>query len=167
MIKFKSIADGRIEKHNWFLLYPMVRERVNKILSVDRINLSKYSFINLANRKVQLHLSGADYYVLDFWFLACIPCVEQHIEIKKKLVQLRERKVEIIGVSTDNDTKKWRAYLAKHGYTWQNYLQDQPVTITEDLSISSFPTYIILDKAGDIIDTYNSFPDVLKKFGLF
>ncbi|HVF96859.1 MAG TPA: TlpA disulfide reductase family protein [Flavisolibacter sp.] len=165
LIKLKSIADGQGDKFNWFLLYPTVIGRINKILTVDRINVSNYSFLNLTNQKVQLPLKSADYFVLDFWFLACLPCVEQHAEIKKKLGQLRAKKVEVIGISTDSDPKKWRAYLAKHGYTWQNYLQDRTQTITKDLSISSFPSYVILNKAGEIVDTYNSFADVLKKFG--
>jgi peroxiredoxin len=166
LLKFKSVADKQGDKFKWFLLYPMVMERINKILTVDRIQVSAYSFVNLANKKVQLPLSGADYYVLDFWFLACLPCVEQHAEIKKKLPQLQAKNVALIGISTDSDTKKWRDYLAKHSYTWQNYLQDRKRTITSDLSISSFPTYIILNNAGDIVDSYNSFSDVLKKFAL-
>jgi len=166
LLKFKSIADKQGDKFKWFLLYPMVMERINKILTVDQIQISSYSFVNLANQKVQLPLRGADYYVLDFWFIGCLPCVEQHIEIKKKLPQLRAKNVALIGISTDSDTKKWRDYLAKHGYTWQNYLQDRTQTITKDLSISSFPTYIIVNNAGDIVDSYNSFSDVLKKFAV-
>jgi hypothetical protein len=166
LIKFKSIADRQGDKFNWFLLYPMVIERIDKILTVERINVGNYFFVNLKNEKVKLPIKDADYYVLDFWFLACLPCVEQHVEIKKKLGQLQGKKVELIGISTDSDTSKWQNYLTKHGYTWQNYLQDRSPTITRDLSISSFPTYIILNNAGDIVDTFNSFADVLKKFGV-
>jgi hypothetical protein len=164
LLNFKSLADRQGEKFSWFLLYPMVMGRVNKILSLDRVNLSNYSFIDKANKRVKLSLGGSDYYVFDFWFLACLPCVEQHVEIRQKISQLKARKVSLIGIATDSDVRKWKNYLDKHGYDWQNFLQDQNASITKDLSISSFPTYIILNNAGDIINTYNSFSDVLKRF---
>lgn len=98
--------------------------------------------------------------------MGCAPCRKDHIEIKRKLNTLRKNKIELISISTDENLKPWSDYLKKNNYNWQNYLQDKKMTITKELNIFSFPTYIILNKNGDIIDTYNSFSDILKRFKL-
>lgn len=164
LIKFKLHADKQGDKFNWFFFYPMVVERLNKILDIDKINLNGFTFINKENKKVKLLLRGSDYYVLDFWFLACPPCIHDHKDIKLNYEKLKQKKVELVSISIDDNVFQWKNYLSAHNYNWQNYLQTKNGTITNQLSIHSFPTYIIVNNKGDIIDTYNSFADVEKRF---
>ena len=164
LIKFKSYADKQGDKFSWFLLYPMVVGRLNKILNIHKISLDDFTFINKENKKVKLHLEGSNYYVLDFWFLACPPCIHDHKDIKLNYEKLIRKKVEVISISTDDNILQWKNYLSNHNYNWRNYMQTQDSTITNQLSIRSFPTYIIVNNKGDIIDTYNSFADVEKRF---
>lgn len=166
LVKFKSLTDKQGDRFKWFLLYPIVVERLNKILSVDKIDVSGYSFLNKSKQPTTLQLKHSEYYVLDFWFLACKPCVEQHMKIKKNLPGLNSKSVEVIGISTDSDLKKWKAYLAKHGYEWPNYMENKKQSISKDLSIVAFPTYLILNRKGEIVNSYNSISEVLKRFGV-
>ncbi len=164
LIKLKSLADMQGDKFSWFLLYPMVAERLNKILNIDKINLNNFTFINKENKKVKLLLQGYSYYVLDFWFLACPPCIHDHKDIKLDYQKLKQRNIEIVSISTDDNVSQWKNYLSNHNYNWRNYLQTKDSTITNQLSVHNFPTYIIVNNEGDIIDTYNSFADVEKRF---
>ena len=164
LIKFKTLADEPNDKFSWFFLYPMVIERMNKILAIDKININDFTFVNQKNKKVKLLLQGSDYYVLDFWFLACPPCIRDHREIKSNYEKFKQRSVEIISISTDENVLQWKSYLSNHNYYWENYLQTNGNTITNQLSVHSFPTYMIVNNQGDIIDTYNSFADVKKRF---
>jgi len=81
LIKFKLYADKQGGEFRWFYLYPMVVEKMDKMLNIGKINLSDFTFINRENKKVKLLLQGANYYVLDFWFLACSPCIRDHKDI--------------------------------------------------------------------------------------
>lgn len=164
LIKFKAFTEKQKDKFSWFFLYPMVIERMNKMLNIDKINLNNYTFINQSNKKVKLLLQGSDYYVLDFWFLACPPCVHDHKEINAGYEKLKQKGVEVISISTDEDIFQWKKYLSGHNYHWRNYLQTMNSTITNQLSIHSFPAYIIVNNQGDIVDTYSSFADVKKRF---
>jgi len=165
LLKLKTFTDKQAGKFAWFALYPVV-ERLNSILTIDKINISHFLFLTKENKKVNLSLQGADYYVLDFWFLDCPPCVQQHKDIALNLEKLKQKRVELIGISTDEDMARWKAYLTKHHYSWKNYLQDRAKTIPNELDISGFPVYIVINNKGDIIDTYNSFSDILLKFGV-
>lgn len=164
LIKLKAIAEKQKDKFSWFFLYPMVIERMYKILDVNKLDFSDFTFLNLKNKKTKLLLQGSDYYVLDFWFLACPPCVHDHKEINTSYKKFKQRSIEIISISTDENVSEWKSYLFKHNYSWENYLQTSNNTITNQLSIHSFPAYIIVNKQGDIIDTYSSFTDVEKRF---
>ncbi len=164
LIKLKALAENQKDKFSWFFLYPMVIERMNKILDIDKLNLNDFSFINLKNKKVKLLLQGSDYYVLDFWFLACPPCIHDHKEINSSYEKFKQRSIEIISISTDENVSQWKSYLSNHNYNWRNYLQTNKNTITNQLSIHSFPVYIIVNKQGNIIGTYSSFADVEKRF---
>ena len=164
LIKFKLYADKQEGKFTWFFLYPMVIGRLNKILNIAKINFNDFTFINKENKKVKLPLKSSDYYVLDFWFLACPPCIKDHKDIKLNYEKLKQRKVEIVSISIDDNLLQWKNYLSDHKYNWLNYLQTSGNTITNQLSIHSFPTYIIVNNKGDIVDSYNSFADVKKRF---
>jgi thiol-disulfide isomerase/thioredoxin len=164
--KLKTLTNKQGDKFKWHFLYERVNKRLDNILSMSKLNLSEFTFVNKLDKKTKLVLKGADYYILDFWFLACAPCIRDHQDIKRNALALKRNKVEIIGISIDDSPKKWKDYLALHNYNWQNYLQGNQNTITDELSIASFPTYIVLDKTGRITASYNSFADIMKRFGI-
>ena len=159
--KLKLLTDKQGDRFNWFLLYPSVVERLNNILTVSSINVNDYSFVDRQNKNVKLPALTKKYYILDFWFLGCAPCLRDHKEIIRVLKKLENKNTELISISNDSDIKKWKLYLNKNKYNWQNYLESKPKTITENLSISSFPTYLIIDKTGNILSTQSSFSDVV------
>ncbi|MBY0479116.1 MAG: TlpA family protein disulfide reductase [Chitinophagaceae bacterium] len=168
LINFKSLIDRQGNKFNWFLLYPFVVDRINNILSIDNVKITDFTFINSQNQKSKLNLTGADYYIIDFWFLACAPCIRDHKDVKPTLKKLKNKNIQIIGISVDQTDKynDWRTYLIKNNYSWQNYMQDSKSSLTEHLAIGTYPTYVILNKEGEIIGSYNLFSDISKKFGL-
>lgn len=165
LLNLKRLSDEQGEKFKWFSFYQNVNERLSKILSVSKIDLNKFSFINRANKKITLTLKRAEYYVLDLWFLACPPCVQDHKIIKDMIAELKQKNVEVISISNDANIRGWKTYLTQNHYTWENYLENRNA-FSKYLSITSYPTYIIVDKEGDILESFNSFSDVLKKFGI-
>jgi len=160
----KNIIDSLPDKFEWFLLYPNVVSRIDKILSGVTVNTQKYVYTNVTGKQEKLLLQGADYYIMDFWFLNCKPCLEDHLEIKEKYTLLKSKRIELISISTDQDYPKWIKYLKDHQYNWPNYLQNTDLNIVKDLGISTFPTYIVLDKEGKVVTTVNSFSNIEAKF---
>lgn len=168
LINFKSLFERQGDRFSWFLLYPMVVERTNSILSTNTIKITDFSFFDIKNQKAKIDLSGADYYLLDFWFLACVPCIQDHKEMKIALQKFQQKNIQIIGISIDHQDKyrDWKNYLIKNNYSWPNYLQDAKNSVTNQLSIATYPTYVILNKEGQIMGSYNSFAEVNMRLGL-
>lgn len=161
LLKLKPYLEKQGNQFSWFLFYRSL-ERIDKILAIQELRLEQYSCIDPKGKKGSLALTSADYTVLDMWFLACPPCVQQHQEIKEKLPLLKQHNIEMIGISTDLNQKKWRTYLRQHEYDWLNYREDGTQKLTKDLGIFGYPTYVILDKTGKIVGYYNDFQSVLK-----
>lgn len=161
LLKLRPYLEKQGDQFSWFLLYGAM-ERIDKILATQQLHLGKYQLVDSKGKKGPLTPTSADYTILDMWFLACAPCIQQHKEIKEKLPLLKQHNIAIIGISTDQNQEKWQTYLHKHEYIWLNYRQDGTQKLTEDLSVSVFPTYIILDKTGKIVGYYNDFQSVLK-----
>lgn len=163
LLRLKTLTDRQGDKFSWFIFYQTVNQRLNKILTITSLDLNAYTFISSSNKKVKLPtLSDNKYYLLDFWFLACKPCISDHKEIFKKQQLLAEKKIELISISIDDSVKELNHYLNKNNYKWTNYLETDHKRITKDLGTSTFPTYLILNRTGKIICSQNSFNDVLK-----
>ena len=162
--ELKQILLRQGTKFSWFRLYDDVNGRIDNILSTKSLIISDFKFIDKQKKVTSLSLNKANFYVLDFWFLGCLPCKKEHKIIQKKYNELLKIKVETIGISTDSYSKKWKDYLATNHYKWPNYLQASDKKITETLSINAFPFYIVINTEGEIVGRYNSFSDILKRF---
>jgi thiol-disulfide isomerase/thioredoxin len=159
----KQSLSKQGNKFSWFRLYNDVIGRIDNILNTKYLNLSDFKFIDKQKKIKSLSFKKADYYVLDFWFLGCLPCRKEHKIIAKNYDKLLKNKVEIIGISIDEYSKEWKDYLLKNHYYWTNYLQEPKNKIAETLSIKGFPFYLIINEKGEILGRYNSIIEVLKK----
>ena len=57
LINFKSLFEQQGNKFSWFLLYPLVVDRVNNILSTDKLKITDFTFLNSQNQKSKLNSS--------------------------------------------------------------------------------------------------------------
>lgn len=162
LLLLKYIVDSLPEKYSWFMMYPSGVERMEKILAGVKVQPGNYFFTDRKGDRTKISLQGNAHYVLDFWFLACKPCREDHLQIKDEYELLKKNNVEMISVSTDNDYREWVAYLKQHGFDWPNFLQDSETNISKDLSILTYPAYVILDDKGKVVGMYDSYEKVRK-----
>ena len=88
--------------------------------------------------------------LLDFWGTWCPPCVASVPalrDLNKKYS--KGDSFVMIGVSSDGDEDKWRAFTAKEKMVWPQYL-DRDRRIQRAFNVRGFPTYILLDPDGVI-----------------
>lgn len=132
---------------------------------LNNLTLSLYEFTNRKNVIEQIPLKENKLYLVDFWFVKCVPCARDHKLISKRLNDLKKHNIEVIGIATDNNFTAWDNYLSKHSYNWMNYRQNGNNTPTETLGIWEFPTYFMMDKNGNIVSKrYHAIEDVFKDY---
>ncbi len=162
----KELMDTYGEELSWFWPYEGVMEKLNKSLVENFINLKDFDFRGTDNKITKANFKEADNIVLDFWFLQCAGCIADHKIIYKNLNLLKEKKIELIGISTDDDDEPWQQYLLNNNYTWQNLQIEKTHELYSKLYLHSFPYYVILNKSGEIKAIYPSFVDVLAYFDI-
>lgn len=143
------------------------KSEVAKETTDKYINFNKYTFNTTGITREKISLSEGKKYILDFWYLECVPCVKQHKEIKEYQNELLKNNIEIIGISIDQSQHNWREYLAKHQYNWRNYNQfKEENDLKYDLDIKLFPIYYYVNNEGVILEKFNSFQKVITYFNL-
>ena len=162
LLKVKQVLARQKSDFSWFLFYDTGVRRINKLLKIKNLKLADFKFTDRKGRKAEIKLKNYNYYLLDFWFVGCVPCMQQHRIIKSQLKNLESQKVKVIGIGTDKDFDQWNHYLSKNGYLWNNYLQAGKATLTDYLGIKAFPAYVLLNSEGEILSTFGSLNDALE-----
>ncbi len=99
--------------------------------------------------------------VLNFWFIACKPCVKEIPELNEVYEQYKNNK-DIIFVSVTFDPKeKVIPFIEKHDFKYPTVAGDRNVV---DKFANGFPTNIIIDKEGKYLDyIVGGFPNIGKR----
>jgi peroxiredoxin len=85
--------------------------------------------------------------VLNFWFIACKPCVMEMPELNELVEEFKEKDVVFIGLAI-NDKKQIKDFLKSNDFDYHIVPNSQ--AIINSYAITGFPTNMVIDKAGYI-----------------
>ena len=93
--------------------------------------------------------------ILDFWASWCGPCRMNNPELKKLYEQYRDKGLEIVGISLDENGDSWRAAIEKDGLTWTNVssLKGWKCDVVKQYSVDGIPAMFVLDSDNRIVAT--------------
>ena len=145
--------------------FSFLNDRLNGILKNNAVNLSSFELIDPANKTMHPAAMNSDFVILDFWFVGCLPCIEDHKKISKShLPFLKQKHTAFVSISNDESYQVWKSYLEKHKYPWPQYKKPAAAeNIISRLGITTYPTYILLTKKGDILFSTYSLDEILKQ----
>ena len=141
---------------------------IEKILLEMKVDFSKFEVYDFNDKATKINLQKGKRYLIDFWFVGCPPCVEDHKLISGNLELLKSRNIEVVGISIDKDREKWQKYLVTNEYNWTNYreVDDPEKAASKDLLIGVFPTYLMIDEKGEIVNRDFSVKEVLSYWSI-
>ena len=131
-------------------------EEVKGSVSSTQKGMPAISFkgVDVVSRK---ELSLADfkgkYLFIDFWGTWCSPCVAQLPDLKRIYSTIDKSKIAFLGIAGKDDIDKLRKLIGEKNILWSNILSDETNKIVEKYTIVSYPTGILLDPDGKIIET--------------
>lgn len=103
------------------------------------------------------------YVYLDFWDFGCGPCISEF----KMIPKLREHfaghmdKVEIVTVCASEPSKsKLEKFVEKHDMNERNLILDKRQS-DKIYDVDSYPTYMLIDPEGRIVEFYTDRPSVI------
>ena len=94
--------------------------------------------------------------VVEFWASWCAPCRTQNLQLQKLFDSLPDNKLQVVGVSLDADSLRWRKAIRNDKLTWnhQYRLSDswQSPLVTE-FKIRKLPSNFLVNQKGEIVST--------------
>ena len=109
--------------------------------------------------------------IIDFWFQGCSFCVYEMNQFDS-LLKGRESEIAVYSISID-DAKYWKTpnspFMKRTVSNWNFYaldtklIRDKTKYLLESFNISSFPSYLVLDNQGNIIEVPSSAVDYIKE----
>ena len=93
------------------------------------------------------------YLFIDFWGSWCSPCVAQLKALSTIYANVDRAKVAFLGIAGRDDIDKLRKMILEKNILWPNILSDRSNLIVEKYHIMQYPTGILIDPSGKVIET--------------
>jgi cytochrome c biogenesis protein CcmG/thiol:disulfide interchange protein DsbE len=125
--------------------------QVNRVEAQSKLKAPNFTLKTAEGKVYELSKLKGKVVIVNFWATWCGPCrveIPDFIEVYKKH---KDKGVEIIGISVDEDG--WdvvRPFIKKNGINYPIVMQDERVS-RDYGGISAIPTTFIVDKEGYVV----------------
>lgn len=108
---------------------------------------------NLKGEEITLSSFKGKYALLDFWGTWCGWCIKGMPDMKKYYSKYKN-KLEIVGICCRDTEEKWRKGVKDTELPWTNLYNGNSDKIVIDYAVSGYPTKILLDPQGRIVEIF-------------
>lgn len=112
-----------------------------------------FTLLDIDNKPVKLSDYRGKYVIIDFWASWCPPCRQENPNMVKMYAKFKDKGLNILGISLDDDRKPWLQAIADDKLTWRHASEykkfDGP--IEKLYKIESIPSNFIINPQGVII----------------
>jgi peroxiredoxin len=119
-----------------------------------------FTLVDVNGEMVSLSDFKGKYVYLDFWHTGCKYCIKETDAYVELYADYAGQDIAFVSVSADLDQGKWKNYVLKNknvgvSLVTENYWDSKEF---QNYQVSASPTYVIVDKEGNILDPKAPFP---------
>jgi thiol-disulfide isomerase/thioredoxin len=153
--------DSVCKEQNAGFYAPPDKERLESSIR-DSLNLYKPVLLPIIDKPgiVPAEHPGK-YYILDFWYIGCGPCVMLVPTLESINASIDTSKVTLLGVNPYDKNKEVLSYCQKYKVSYPQV--DGRQNNLSWYKINSFPTVLILDSDLNVIKTFEGYSPSIKK----
>ena len=120
-----------------------------------------------AEKSLSELVKGHKLVLVDFWASWCGPCRMEMPNVVKAYEQYKDKGLQIVGVSFDNDMTKWKEAISKLNMTWPQIsdLKGWDCAAGRIYQINSIPSTMLIDETGKIIAKDLRGEELIEKIG--
>jgi len=136
-----------------------------QIIDSIPVFLEGFLYDNVDGGKFTFETVKGKVLLLDFWSTRCRPCIKEHPEIVKLKKTINHENFQVIAISTDRETERWKKFIKENH--WQginlNINSFKPTTPLHKMIFkplirkgdtiysATLPTYYLIDKELNVI----------------
>jgi len=97
---------------------------------------------------------GFELTLVEFWASWCAPCRTQNLQLKELLDSLPANKLQVVGVSLDADSLRWRKTIRNDKLTWNHQyrlVDSWQSPLVNQLNIRKLPANFLVNNQGEIV----------------
>jgi thiol-disulfide isomerase/thioredoxin len=103
---------------------------------------------SLDGKPIDLESLHGKVVLLDFWASWCIPCRREFPVLEKLSAEFRDQGLTVIGLDVDEQKSTLTEFLKSTPVAFP--IAASPVQVIADLSVTGFPTLVLIDREGNI-----------------
>jgi thiol-disulfide isomerase/thioredoxin len=114
-----------------------------------------YSLVRDKKMSLRNYFASKKYLIINFWGTWCKPCIEEFPELKKIVSNIDSSQYSVLSIAYDKleMLSKVKELIELHGLSWNQGIIDRAdeKSLVDLFGIYSFPTFLIVDDASNII----------------
>lgn len=130
------------------------RERVEGAIQVG-LPAPEIRENDLGGLAFDLEAQKGKYVLLDFWGTWCKPCIASIPKLEKFYAEHTDADWTMVGIAVDRDVELVRSFVNSRGLGWRQLFIDMnsggDAKLLAAYSIEIYPTYLLIDRAGQIL----------------
>jgi thiol-disulfide isomerase/thioredoxin len=112
--------------------------------------LPGFNYVDVDGKHYTPENTRGKYVVMKFWFIGCVPCVEEMPELNKIVAKNKDRDdVIFLSIALDPEPAL-RKFLAKKQFDYKT-VGNKSAYISDTLLINQFPTHLVIGKDGNVM----------------
>jgi thiol-disulfide isomerase/thioredoxin len=129
-----------------------LEETEEQSIEQEAIQAPDFTLDDLNGKPLQLSSLRGKYVILDFWGSWCGWCIKGFPQMKEYYDKYHG-KFEILGIDCNDSEAKWKAAVKQYELPWLHVYCPRGSQIFSDYAIQGFPTKVIIDPKGNIVET--------------
>lgn len=121
--------------------------------------LEGFGYQSIDGRAFDRETTRNQFVVMKFWFIGCVPCIEEMPELNAIVAKNNARKdVVFLSVALDPQPAL-RKFLAGRKFDYA-VVGDKKDYVADTLGINAFPTHLLIDKQGNVAGICSNVKDL-------